>query len=379
MAGEGALGMQASDFETVEVELMGRRCLRGLRCGRVGGDPWLFLHGWLDNAAAFERCLPLFLQRLGPDVDLVAIDMAGHGKSDHRQGSYLIVEFAADALLVADALSWSTFSLVGHSLGGNAAAIAAGTQPNRVSRLVLLDILGSYGKEPQEGPDALSKSIAWVAERSTGPKAGSSRLKVFASVYDAAGQRREKNIAGVIDQSSASLLAARGVVQTEDGKGFVWGSDPKLLRPSVQYLTNDSIAAFHRNIRCPTLVLLARDGLFKELLRRGGLPKASAAGNGLTVWHPLGRLFACRLFLLRVFLSALAAFLSRVGFAKRGARLRAIADACQNGLDAGVKFRAIPGARYEELPTGGHHLHMTVPEAVVGAVTAWVQSSSPAS
>ena len=75
-----------------------------VQCGRQGGDPWLFLHGWLDNAAAFVPMLPLLYAQLGPDAELVAIDMAGHGQSDHSDGGYVLTDYAADALLVADAL-----------------------------------------------------------------------------------------------------------------------------------------------------------------------------------------------------------------------------------------------------------------------------------
>ena len=39
----------------------------------------LCLHGWLDNAASFIPLAPL----LKP-LDLVALDMAGHGHSQHR-------------------------------------------------------------------------------------------------------------------------------------------------------------------------------------------------------------------------------------------------------------------------------------------------------
>merc|ERR1719272_280279 len=82
-------------LEDVEVKLMGGRAIRGMRCGRTGGDPWLFLHGWLDNAAAFSPMLPLLHQQIGPDSELVAIDMAGHGRSDHSAGDYVLTDYAA--------------------------------------------------------------------------------------------------------------------------------------------------------------------------------------------------------------------------------------------------------------------------------------------
>ena len=63
----------------VTVELAtGAGTLRGLRWGSTGDAPILALHGWLDNAASFVRLAPLLA-----DADVVAIDLPGHGYSDH--------------------------------------------------------------------------------------------------------------------------------------------------------------------------------------------------------------------------------------------------------------------------------------------------------
>ena len=47
--------------------------------GNEAGIPTLALHGWLDNAASFEPIAPLLEQ-----CHLVAVDLPGHGLSDHK-------------------------------------------------------------------------------------------------------------------------------------------------------------------------------------------------------------------------------------------------------------------------------------------------------
>src|SRR5258705_5120 len=58
--------------------------VNGLRLtAKTWGDPMsaptFALHGWLDNANSFDRLAPLL-----PELDLVALDFAGHGFSSHR-------------------------------------------------------------------------------------------------------------------------------------------------------------------------------------------------------------------------------------------------------------------------------------------------------
>ena len=52
--------------------------ITGLRSGMPGRRKVLALHGWLDNAASF---VPLAAQL--PDLDLVMLDLPGHGRSAH--------------------------------------------------------------------------------------------------------------------------------------------------------------------------------------------------------------------------------------------------------------------------------------------------------
>ena len=82
----------------------------------------LALHGWLDNAASFAGLAP----RLD-GCDTVALDLPGHGRSDHRPPGvhYHFVDFIPDVLAAADYLGWSQFALLGHSLGAGIGCFTA--------------------------------------------------------------------------------------------------------------------------------------------------------------------------------------------------------------------------------------------------------------
>ena len=63
-------------------------------------------------------------------------DLRGHGRSA-RAASYQFEEFGADVVEVCDNLGLTRVDLVGHSLGGHAASLAAQARPGLVRRLVI--------------------------------------------------------------------------------------------------------------------------------------------------------------------------------------------------------------------------------------------------
>ena len=82
------------------------------------GSKWLALHGFLDNAATYDKLAPELLS-LGAS-SVVCLDLAGHGKSEWRKsGVYYVVDNVADVVYAADALQWDKFCIIGHSLGGD--------------------------------------------------------------------------------------------------------------------------------------------------------------------------------------------------------------------------------------------------------------------
>jgi len=216
--------------------------------GREGERPVLALHGWLDNSASFAALAP---QLSG--IHLVALDMAGHGRSDHRPGSqpYNIWQDVGEVFGVADQLGWESFTLIGHSRGAIVSMLAAGTFPERICDLVLIDGLWPEPVVAEDAPQQLARSIRdATALQHKPPPVYQSRESIINARYR--GRSR-------LSREAAMLLTDRGMRQ--EGDGFTWSTDPHLMGASAFKLTQDHIQAFINRIAAKTLLILAKEGL----------------------------------------------------------------------------------------------------------------------
>ena len=216
---------------------------------RAWGDPslppLLALHGWLDNAASFDRLGPLLYEHF----HIVALDLPGHGRSGHRPAGtwYHYVDYLGDVLAAADLLGWNRFGLLGHSLGGAVASVLAAACPERVERLLLIEALGPLAGDAGQALGQLQRALAQrgaLQEKS---------LRVFA---DVAAAERARILANDLSADAARMLVGRGV-RAVDG-GFVWSSDPRLTLASPMRYIEAQILALLDGIRAPTLLILAQ-------------------------------------------------------------------------------------------------------------------------
>lgn len=216
--------------------------IAGLRSGGHGPRV-LALHGWLDNAASF---VPLAAHL--PDVQLVAPDLPGHGRSAHlAAGAEYTSGVAVNAVLdIADALGWETFALLGHSMGAGIASLVAASVPGRVQRLVAIEALGGLAETVERTADRWREAIA--AARALPGK----QLRVFA---DLAAPVRARMQANQLSEAAARLLVERGVRPVEGG--FVWSSDPRLTLPTPQRLDEAQLSRLVAAIACPATVVYA--------------------------------------------------------------------------------------------------------------------------
>ncbi|PCJ15726.1 MAG: alpha/beta hydrolase [Gammaproteobacteria bacterium] len=233
-------------FEEISIEANGLRFAAKM-WGPKDGKPLLALHGWLDNACSFDEIAPL----LG-EYRLCALDMAGHGFSQHRAlGShYYFTDYISDAIAVSQALGWDQFNLLGHSLGANVAIMLAGTFPEKIQKLLLIEGFGPQSRDSEQGPNQLRQAI----EKSL---RFSARRTVSYPTFDEIVAKR-MNGGTIVNEHAARILCQRATVQTE--KGWQWRSDPRLRYASPLRFPESEVEHFIRQIDAPTCLIVAEQG-----------------------------------------------------------------------------------------------------------------------
>lgn len=208
----------------------------------------LALHGWLDNAASFDA-----LAAQLPGCEIVALDLAGHGRSGHRPPGawYHYVDYLDEVVEVLDQLRWDRCVWLGHSLGGALLLLLAAALPHRVARLVLVESGGPLGGHPDRALDQLRRGLDDRARHRDGKA-----LRVFADPGEAVAARMRAN--GLSD-AAARALVGRGLEPVPGGQQ--WSSDPRLTLASPLRIDEAHIQALIAAVACPTLILLAEPAL----------------------------------------------------------------------------------------------------------------------
>lgn len=230
---------------------VGDLTLRGVRYCREGGVPAIALHGWLDNCGSFDS-LALQLTNL----DLLVLDLSGHGRSDHRShiGAYNLWLDVAEVMEVARQLNWARFGIIGHSRGAMISLLVAGAFPEKITHFAAIESLFPWVGEAEEAPGQLAASIRDMTSAIARPK------NYYSNMEKAIKAR--KNGLFEISYEDAKQLARRGVCK--DDRGYYWASDSKLLASSEIRLSLAQVHAFMENIIAPIDFFVASSGLVNQ-------------------------------------------------------------------------------------------------------------------
>ncbi|XP_039469866.1 serine hydrolase-like protein isoform X3 [Oreochromis aureus] len=228
--------------------------IRGKAWGPEHGHPVLCLHGWADNCGSFNTLIPF----LPKECRYVAVDMPGHGLSSHRPPGvfYSFPEYAADVRRVTESLSWTKFSIMGHSMGGNIAVMFSALYPDMVDGIIVLDVFGFVPTDPKEIPRIMRQGMDEMLKYEK--KAEEEKKRVY--TYEKAVERL---LAAnpTLSERSVQMLLERGLTRVE---GEVWHSVHIRLmcfmQKNIERITLEQSLEMQSMIQAPVLLILADKG-----------------------------------------------------------------------------------------------------------------------
>jgi pimeloyl-ACP methyl ester carboxylesterase len=234
--------------------------LRGLRyhVRHWQGDAtrrMVLLHGWMDVSASFQ----FLVDALRSGWDVYAPDWRGYGLTDWgKSDCYWFPDYVADLDLLLERIQpENAVDLVGHSLGGNVAALYAGVRPARIRRLVNLEGFGMAPTQPDQAPKRYGRWLDELRESS-----GFRPYRDFGALADRL-QKSNPRLA----RARAEFLARHWGREMPDGRVLLRG-DPahKIVNP-VLYRYEETRACWAR-VTAPVLWV---DAAESETLKHIGL------------------------------------------------------------------------------------------------------------
>jgi len=217
----------------------------------------------------WDAWLPV-IPALVKHFSIVAVDLRGHGASDHPPTGYHLRDYADDvvALTAALGLGWEQPAVIGHSLGGSVARVTEAQHPGWARRIVIEDT-----------PPRLDRADPRVTLLAKG------YLKMLAMPRDAVEEHFRRVNRGwdegrVRRAADASTGTAPGVLEA-----YLAQDEPLTLA--------ESVAA----VRCPVLLLYgdtasggfvsdADASLYRDTLPDGRATQITSAGHSLHARKP---------------------------------------------------------------------------------------------
>jgi pimeloyl-ACP methyl ester carboxylesterase len=223
------------------------------------GTPLLLVHGFGNEAHIWDDFAPL----VAPHYRTIAVDLRGHGDSDHDpERRYDYDHHVADLEAVTAALGIERLVLVGHSFGGRTSMLFAARHPERMAGLVIVDI------GPEHDPRGTTRIRMEVMQRGDGS---------FVAVSDYEAVLAHNFPAG--SPEALRRMARHELRQREDGR-WLRKADPAFMtgRPDASEAeaearerdTAKRLWDALARIPCPTLVVrgAASDILSPEIADR---------------------------------------------------------------------------------------------------------------
>lgn len=240
---------RAAKFSTVQLRGITHR----IACwGKVDGDPVLLLHGFLDTCETYQ----FLVDEFSDGWNFLALDWRGFGDSARNGGPYWFPDYLADLDALINLLAATRpLRVVGHSMGGNVAALYAGVRPEKIRAVVSLEGFGLPRLQIDTAPQRYAKWLEQV--QAAPPVSRYDSVELFAGVL----QRRNSRLT----PARARFLAAAWTRTCAAG-GVELRADPwhRLVNP--QLYRREEAEACWRAFPGPVQMVLAEESDFRARL-----------------------------------------------------------------------------------------------------------------
>ena len=208
------------------------------------GTPLVFLHGFGNDCHVWDESAPL----VAAHYRTLAFDLRGHGDSDcDAEGRYDHQSMALDVEAALEALGIDRLVLVGHSMGGRVAMHFAGSHPERMAGLVIVD----------SGPDLDKRGTTRIRMESESAELTFDSIREY--------ERLLLELYPAAKPSTMAKLARHWLRERPDGK-FEPKLDPSFRRWRAPEQSADELRAYMSGeaerlwkaleiVPCPTLVV----------------------------------------------------------------------------------------------------------------------------
>lgn len=234
------------------IEVRGRR-MHVRHWGPAEARPIVLLHGWCDVSASYQ----FVVDCLRGEWRVIAPDLRGFGLTQWNDDGYLFADYLGDLENMLDRYVGETsVPVVGHSMGGNIAALYAGVRPQRISHFVNLEGVGLPQTRPEQAPQRYADWLDALKD-----------IKPFRrySDFDALARRLCSDNPRLTPERGR-FLADHIARRSEDGDVELT-FDPRHRRSSPVLYRLEEMAACWRQVEAPTLWVTGEDSSLTAFLR----------------------------------------------------------------------------------------------------------------
>lgn len=211
---------------------VGKLKLHYLDWGTKGKPPMLLLHGGSQTAHSWDE----FSREMRRDYHVIALDERGHGDSDwSKSGIYTAKAQAQDVQRFVDKVGLRRFILIGLSMGGRNSIMYAGLHPERVERLVIVDV----------GPEIMKKGGRNI-------RRFTSSTDILPTFEDFIQRAHQFNPRRPIEQLRERL--SWNLRQLPDGR-WTWKYDRRFRGRRGRSMLHENLWPYVRRIKAPTLII----------------------------------------------------------------------------------------------------------------------------